>query len=69
MSDKSQDRQRGYVVISTTLADAKKYEGCKVIPSGDVYPAIYRQVYGPASQRDCEKWVNSHCSKSGGATI
>ena len=69
MADKSQDRERGYIVISTTLEDAKKYEGCKVIPAGEIYPAIYRQVYGPASQRDCEKWTASHCSKSGGTTI
>jgi hypothetical protein len=63
MADKSEERLRGYVVISKTLVDAKKYEGCKVIPYGDVYPAIYRQVYGPASKRECEKWVASHCSK------
>ena len=70
MAEKSDDdRERGYVVISTTLEDAKKYEGCKVVPYGDVYPAIYRQVYGPASRRDCEKWMNSNCSGSGGATI
>ena len=67
MADKSEERLRGYVVISTTLVDAKKFEGCKVIPYGDVYPAIYRQVYGPASKRECEKWVNSNCSKA--ATI
>ena len=63
MAEKSDERLRGYIVISTTLEDAKKYEGCKVIPYGDVYPAIYRQVYGPASQRECEKWVKSNCSK------
>ena len=64
MADKSEEkRERGYVVISTTLEDAKKYAGCKVIASGDIYPAIYRQVYGPASKRDCEKWVNSNCTK------
>jgi hypothetical protein len=60
MADKSDDRERGYIVISTTLEDAKKYEGCKVIPYGDIYPAIYRMVFGPASRRDCEKWVNSN---------
>ncbi|HEX8187215.1 MAG TPA: hypothetical protein VF586_02620 [Pyrinomonadaceae bacterium] len=64
MADRSEERLRGYVVISKTLVDAKKYEGCKVIPHGDVYPAVYRQVYGPASKRDCEKWVNSNCSRS-----
>ena len=63
MADKSQDRERGYIVISTTLEEARKYEGCKVIPQGEIYPAIYRQVYGPASQRDCEKWTASHCDK------
>ena len=69
MADKSEEeRLRGYVVISSTLdGDVEKYEGCKVIPYGDVYPAIYRQVYGPASERECEKWVNSNCSKSGAA--
>ena len=62
MADKSGDRERGYIVISKTLEDARKYEGCKVIPSGDIYPAIYRQVHGPASKRDCEKWVKSNCT-------
>lgn len=64
MADKSEEKLRGYVVISKTLEAASKYEGCKVIPHDDLYPAIYRQVYGPASKRDCEKWVNSNCSKS-----
>ena len=64
MADKSEERSRGYVVISKTLEAARKYEGCKVVPSGDVYPAIYRQVYGPASKRECEKWTASNCSRS-----
>lgn len=63
MAEKSDDRERGYIVISKTLEAAKKYEGCKVISYGDVYPAIYRQVYGPASKHECEKWMNSNCSK------
>ena len=68
MAEKSNDRERGYVVISLTLEEAKKYEGCKVIQHGDIYPAIYRQVYGPASRRDCEKWVAANCTGSGKAT-
>lgn len=64
----SQDRERGYVVIALTQSGEKKKEneGCRVIPHGEVYPAIYTQVYGPASQRDCEKWVAKNCDKSGG---
>ncbi|MET0622650.1 MAG: hypothetical protein ABW250_06710 [Pyrinomonadaceae bacterium] len=69
MADKSDDRERGYIVISTTLEPgAKKYEGCKVIPHDAIYPDIYKQVFGPASQHDCEKWVNSNCDKSSKAT-
>ena len=61
----SDDRERAYVVIALTASAGKKYEGCQVIPHGDVYEAIYSQVFGPASQRDCEKWVNANCDKSG----
>ncbi|HEX8500156.1 MAG TPA: hypothetical protein VF659_06145 [Pyrinomonadaceae bacterium] len=69
MAEKSDDRERGYIVISTTLEEAKKYEGCKVIPYGEIYPMIYKQVYGPASKKDCEKWMAANCTKSSKATI
>jgi len=63
MAEKSGDRLRGHVVISKTLEGAD-YKGCKVIPAGDVYPAIYRQVFGPASEKDCKQWVAKNCNKS-----
>ena len=62
MAEKS-DRLRGYVVISTTL-EGDDYRGCKVIPAGDVYPAIYRQVFGPASEKECKQWAAKNCKKS-----
>lgn len=64
----SEERERGYVVIALTENTEKKkeHEGCRVIPHGEVYPAIYTQVFGPASQRECEKWAAKNCSKSGG---
>jgi hypothetical protein len=67
MADKD-DRERGYIVIALTASSGKKYEDCKVIPHGDPYPAIYSQVFGPASQKDCEKWVAANCGKSGKPT-
>ncbi|HJQ33769.1 MAG TPA: hypothetical protein VJ866_16425 [Pyrinomonadaceae bacterium] len=63
MSDKSDLRVRGYIVIALVEDTGKKYQGCKVIPEGEIYPAIYRQVYGPDSQKDCEKWAAAHCDK------
>ena len=55
------DRQRAYVVIALTGGTGKKHEDCKVIPHGDPYAAIYSQVYGPASQKECQKWAAANC--------
>lgn len=59
------DRERAYIVIALTGSTGKKHEDCKVIPHGDIYAAIYTQVFGPASQRECEKWMHANCGKSG----
>jgi hypothetical protein len=64
MADKDDNRERGYIVIALTASTEKKYEDCKVIPHGEIFPAIYSQVFGPASQKDCEKWTAANCGKS-----
>ena len=68
MADKQDERLRGYIVIALTASTGKKHEDCKVIPHGDVYPAIYSQVFGPASEKDCQKWMAANCVKSDKAT-
>jgi hypothetical protein len=69
MADKPDDRERGYIVIALTTSTGKKYEDCKVIPHGDLFPTIYSQVFGPASRKDCEKWMAANCGgKSDKAT-
>ena len=68
MADKDADRLRGYIVIALTASTGKKNEDCKVIPQGDPYAGIYSQVFGPASQKDCEKWMAGNCDKSNKAT-
>lgn len=69
MADKHDERLKGYIVIALTESIGKKYGDCKVIPQGDVFAAIYSQVFGPASQKDCEKWAASNCGKSDKAAI
>ena len=69
MADKSDERERGYIVIALTASTGKKYEDCKVTPHGDVYPAIYSQVFGPDSEKECQKWAAANCGKSDKATI
>jgi hypothetical protein len=58
MADKHDERLKGYIVIALTASTGKKYEDCKVIPQGDIYPAIYSQV-----------WAAANCGKSDKATI
>jgi len=62
MADKSEDRLRGYIVISSTL-EGEDYQDCKVIPYGDVYPATFRQVFGPASEKECKQWAAKNCDR------
>ena len=64
MANTHDERLKGYIVIALTASTGKKYEDCKAIPQGDIYPAIYSQVFGPASQKDCEKWVAANCGKA-----
>ena len=61
-SESEADRLRGYVVISKTLV-GDDYRDCKVIPHGDPFPAIYRQVFGPADEKECKQWANKNCKK------
>lgn len=68
MAEKDDERLRAYIVIALTASAGKKYEGCRVIPHGEIYPATYSQVFGPASQKDCEKWQHANCGKSDKAT-
>ena len=67
MAEKPDNRLRGYVVIALSGTTDKKHQDCKIIPHGEPYPAIYTQVFGPASQRECKKWVAANCG--GKATI
>lgn len=69
MAEKDDERLRGYIVIALSGSTDKKFEDCKVIPHGEIYPTIYSQVYGPASQKDCEKWQHANCGKSDKATM
>lgn len=64
MADKDDERERGYIVIALTASTGKKYEDCKVIPYGDPFVATHSQVFGPALQKDCEKWMAANCGKS-----
>jgi hypothetical protein len=68
MAEKDDERLRPSIVIALTESTGKKYEDCRVILHGEIYPTIYSQVFGPASQKECEKWQHANCGKSGKAT-
>ncbi len=61
MAEKDDGRLRAYIVIARSGTADKKYQDCRVIPHGDPFPATHNQVFGPASQKDCEKWMAANC--------
>ncbi|HWW74054.1 MAG TPA: hypothetical protein VNZ44_01590 [Pyrinomonadaceae bacterium] len=64
MSDESDLGESGYIVIALSSGiERSKYEGCKIIPEDERYPATYKHCYGPRSEKECEKWMAAHCDK------
>ncbi|WPD21083.1 MAG: hypothetical protein SD837_12835 [Candidatus Electrothrix scaldis] len=48
------------------LNEPVRYSGCSIIPEDALYPAIYRRVFGPASQRECQGFVSQYCGNPRG---
>lgn len=46
-----------FVVVALTGTST----GCSIIPKDAIHPAIYSEVFGPASHDDCESWVTANC--------
>ena len=64
-----QDADKGsgkYIVIALTGVGEGKHLGCSVLPEGSLFPAIYSQVFGPASRAECEQYVSANCGVRGG---
>jgi hypothetical protein len=59
MSSTSQNpKKKGqHIVIRSTVAEGQ----CKIVAEDANYPAIYSQVYGPASYDECERWIAENC--------
>ena len=34
---------------------------CRTVPEGSIFPQIYRQVFGPASESECQQWMVANC--------
>ncbi len=55
------DRGERFIVIALTGSTGRKHTGCRLVHDDDMYPAIYSQVFGPASRPECEEWMEVHC--------
>lgn len=47
-----------FIVISSA---GKPNTDCKIIPKGNMYAAIYRKSFGPATYKECEDWMKKNC--------
>lgn len=55
-----------FIVIALTGSGADKHQGCRVLPEGTAYLAIYSEVFGPASRGECDQWVAENCGFDSG---
>jgi hypothetical protein len=51
-----------FVVIALAGAAGDLHLGCRVVPRGSIFPAIFRQVFGPASLGECQSWIAERCT-------
>ncbi len=54
-----------FIVIAALDRDEPPYHECQIIKADDVYPQIYKQVFGPANRKRCEDFVKENCEGSG----
>lgn len=47
-----------YIVIAEVNT---KYKGCQVAPADAIFVATHRQVFGPDTKENCEKWKAQNC--------
>lgn len=46
-----------FIVISLIEGNT----GCRIVPEGALFPQIYRQAFGPASESECQQWIAANC--------
>ncbi len=59
--DSERAASRGFIVIALAASSGGKHLGCRVIPEGTIYPAIYKRVHGPAPLLNCVLYMAKHC--------
>lgn len=57
-------REREYRVASR-VNGGKKHEDCIVYGPDEVIPATHRNVFGPSTRQECERWAAENCESSG----
>jgi hypothetical protein len=55
-----------FIVIALSASAGDKHQGCSIVSEDASYPAIYSQVFGPASREHCERWIGENCGFDGG---
>jgi hypothetical protein len=55
------DEKGKFIVIAGLGAEGPNLQGCSIVPEDAVYLAIYRKVFGPASIKECQKFVQENC--------
>ena len=53
-----------FIVIALATSTAPAFEDCQIVPADASFVATHKQVFGPASKEECEKWVAENSERT-----
>lgn len=57
------EQEDEFIVIALVDTEEPNYKACSIVPKGSMYPAIYKEVFGPGTMDECKKFISSNCSE------
>lgn len=61
-TDQKNENQKHIVIARVDT----KYEDCRIVPEGNMFPATHFKAFGPASEKECSDWQKKNCSAGKG---
>jgi len=61
MDKSNSSPENQFIIIARTASVGDKHQDCLLIKADAPCPATHNQVFGPASRKECEKWLREDC--------
>lgn len=50
-------------IVASLAGSLPAHIDCRIYADGELFPAIYAKVFGPATKAECETWIANNCNK------